>query len=265
MGEVWSAVHVTIHMRVAVKVLLARALHVPEIVARFEREAVLLGRTHGSHVPRIIDFFVDPTYGPLLVSELIEGRSLSSLIGSPLSVEDTVDLGIDLAAGLEELHRANVVHRDLKPGNVILQAAREGNRRAVIIDLGVSRLLDDQDDSSAEISITAADAVVGTVEYMAPEQILSCSEVTPRADIYALGALLYRVVAGVHAFAADLGRLELVRAKLTTEAPKLSIGRDDELARGLVAVVSRALQSEPRRRYQSAAEMRSDLLRLRVA
>jgi serine/threonine protein kinase len=262
MGEVWAAVHVTIQTRAAVKVLLPAALQVPDIVARFEREAVLLGRAQGPHVPRVMDFFVDEKWGPVLVTEFVEGQSLADVLKSPLSVEAAVDLGIDLATGLEELHQASVVHRDLKPNNVILRQQKEGPARAVIIDLGVSRLVKDAA-GPAEEQITVTDVVVGTLEYMAPEQIISCKEVTPASDLYALGALLFRAVAGAHVFGSQLSRVDLVRAKLSSEAPSLPVRRQDAVARGLAAIVARALERDPARRYHSADEMRADLLRLR--
>jgi serine/threonine-protein kinase len=261
MGEVWSAEHVTLQARVAVKVLHAHALAVPAVVARFRREALLLGRMHSNHLPRAIDFLEDDVHGPVLVTELVEGVSLADLLAQPLSIEQAIELGIDLATGIAELHRASVVHRDLKPGNVILRPVGPGRTRAVIIDLGVSRLVG-QDFPGEVAETTGNDVVVGTVAYMAPEQILGCGDVTPVADLYALGALLFRAVTGRHVFGADLDRLELVRAKLTRKAPSLPTARRDPVARGLAAVVARALERHPARRFQSAEELRADLLHL---
>ncbi len=259
MGEVWAAMHETIRTRVAVKLLLPRALHVPEIVTRFEREALLMGRVHGAHVPGVIDYFVDAEVGPMLITELVEGQSLADVLRTPLSVEAAIELGIDLASGLSEIHRASVVHRDLKPSNVILRGGgAAGAMHAYIIDLGVGRLVEGDTASSDIAPITTADIVVGTAEYMAPEQVLNCKDVTPSADLYALGALLFRAVAGVHVFGPDLGRLDFFRAKLTKDAPALQTERDDALARGFAAVVAKALEREPARRYQTADELRSD-------
>jgi len=257
MGEVWSAEHVTLRTQVAVKVLLAEALGIPEIVGRFEREAVLLALMHSEHLPHALEFLVDDLYGPLLVTELVEGRSLAAVLARPLSVEQAIELGIDLATGVAELHRAGVVHRDIKPGNVILRPVEHGRTRAVLIDLGVSRLVDDPPD------MTPGDLVVGTVSYMAPEQILGCGAVTGASDLYALGALLYRAVTGGHVFGPGSDRLELVRTKLMCEAPPMPTGRHDPVALGLATVVASALERNPTRRYQSAEEMRADLFHLR--
>jgi serine/threonine-protein kinase len=266
MGEVWAAEHLTIHMRVAVKVLLDRARRDPDIRARFEREAVLLGRTHGCHVARVIDFASDPVYGPVLVTEFVEGASLAEVLKTPLDVEHAIELAIDLAAGLAELHRARVVHRDLKPANVILRATEEGGLQAVLIDLGVSHTVEGEPGGGADLSpLTGSDVVVGTLEYMPPEQILCSAKVTPAADIYAFGALLVRAVTGRNVFGPDLDRVDLVHAKLTRDAPPLETGRQDPLALGLAAIVRRTLERSPSKRYASADELRAALCHLRDA
>ncbi len=266
MGEVWAAEHVTLHMKVAVKVLLPRALDVPEIVARFKREALLLARTRSEFVPRAVDFTVDDMYGPILVTDLVEGECLSNAMKAPLSVEETVDIGIALASGLADLHRSHVVHRDLKPSNVILTRSAGGERRAMILDLGVSRWVNDEPsiDEESEISaITIGDNVVGTLEYMPPEQLLHCGGVTSTADVYALGAILARAVLGRHIFGA-LEKVELVKTKLTADAPALETGRTDRTAVGLVEIVRRALQRDTGDRYRSADELLEALQGLRA-
>jgi serine/threonine-protein kinase len=264
MGEVWTAEHLSLRMSVALKVLLPHALEVPEIVARFEREAHLLGRLRSDHAQRAVDFFVDGAYGPVLVTELIDGRSLAEAMKTRFTVERAIDLGVQLATAVDELHRARVVHRDLKPANVILRATGDGETRATIIDLGVGRLFDESE-GSGELEITTADVVVGTVEYMAPEQIVPCGALTAGADLYALGAILYRAVASEHVFGGSLDKLDLIRAKLASEAPPLPTGREDSVSRGFAAVVAHALERRPAARYQSALELRADLLRLRSA
>ena len=263
MGEVWSAEHVATRSKLAVKMLLPRSLRIPEIVARFDREAILLGRIRSEHVPRAIDFFKDESFGPILVTEFVEGESLASRIKEPLSVEQAVDLGIALATGVADLHAAHVVHRDLKPANVIMCSERDEGSRAVIIDLGIARLRHEPTDAAEVADITTCGVVVGTFEYIAPEQIVQCGDVATTADVYALGALLYRAVAGKHVFGNRLDRLELVRTKLTTDAPPLPTGRHDALADGLSAVVARALERTPAARYPSAGELRADLVRIR--
>src|SRR5262249_54549481 len=155
-----------------------------------------------------------------------------------LSVEEAIDLGIEIASALRELHAANVVHRDVKPANILLRPLTGGGTRAVFVDLGVSRHVPDsaQSDEECLTEITAIDRAVGTIEYMAPEQILCSRKALPSADIYGLGALLYRAVAGHNVFG-DVHGMDLARLKLSEDPPLLDTGRSDRVAKGLAATI----------------------------
>ncbi|MFO0616046.1 MAG: protein kinase [Polyangiaceae bacterium] len=260
MGEVWSGEKVSNHPsgageRVALKRLLPAASKHHEVVARFRREAVLLGRIQSKYVARVIEFVDDREFGPVLVMEFIEGPSLAHILEDrKLLVEEAVDLCVDLAVALCDLHEAKVVHRDLKPGNIIMKPMPDGTTRAVIVDFGIGRQLTNKDNPDEITGITRANIALGTVEYMAPEQILNSRDVTPTTDIYAIGAILYRAVAGIHAFGTRRGE-ELARAKLIEDAPRLDSGRNDEIARGLADVVARCLKKRPAQRFGSAKEL----------
>jgi serine/threonine protein kinase len=266
MGEVWQGVHCDLQLRVAIKTLRKDMIANHEVVARFTREAFLLGRIQSDHVVRVLDFASDRRLGPVLVTEFVDGPSLASMLEARrLSVEEGVDLAIDLLGGLRELHRARIVHRDVKPANVLMRSLGDGEQRAVFVDLGVSRLV--PDDSRLEdclTEITTADRAVGTIEYMAPEQILSSRNVTAAADLYAVGAILYRAVSGQHAFS-ELHGVDLMKRKLSTAAPPLRTGRTDPVAKGFEEVVARALAAPPGERYEVADEMLADLSLLRDA
>jgi serine/threonine protein kinase len=267
MGEVWAGEHVQLRTGVALKVLLREASENPEVVRRFSREGLLLGQIHSDHVARAYDFVSDGRYGPALVMELVDGQSLAGVLASRcFTVEEGIELGMEIAGALREIHEARVVHRDVKPANIILKPLREGRHRAVFVDLGVSRWLTDGHETDDELmaEITTVDRAVGTPEYMAPEQILSSRTVLPAADLYALGAILFRAVAGHHVFAELQGR-ELLSAKLTLEPNALVTGRLDRVAAGFEEVVARALASTPADRYEVAGEMLVDLSLLRDA
>jgi len=265
MGEVWAGEHLAVGSRVAVKTLLSAAACNHEVVARFKREAYILGRIRSDHVARVVDFVADDTFGLVLVMEFVEGEPLSRVLAHKvLNVEETIDLGVDIASALCDLHRAHIVHRDLKPGNIILQPLHAGRFRAVVVDFGVSRLNSSGQDDDEEITgITRADMAVGTIEYMAPEQILNSRNVTSTSDIYATGAILFRAVVGQHIFGNPATDTELAQKKLTTEPPPLPLGRTDKIAQGLAEVVQRAIRRRPAERYQSADEMLAALLALR--
>jgi eukaryotic-like serine/threonine-protein kinase len=264
MGEVWQGVHIDLRMAVAVKAPRREMLADQEVVARFTREAFLLGRVQTDHVVRVLDFVSDQHLGPVLVTELLDGVSLSEVLASRrFTVEEAIALAIDLAVGLRDLHEAHVIHRDVKPGNVIMRRTGNG-ARAVLVDLGVGRLEPDGEpvEGPELTEITTVDRAVGTFEYMAPEQILGSRSVSAAADLYAVGAMLFRAVSGCHVFG-DMQDVELLRRKLDAPAPPLDTGRSDRVARGLEEVVRRALAMAPANRYESADEMLADLLLLR--
>ncbi len=261
MGEVWEGIHVELGHRVAIKVLRKESLECREMVARFAREAVLLARVHSEHVVRVIDWVDRGRHGPVLVMELLEGTSFAEIVNDQrVSLEDAVEVAIDVLRGLQAMHAARVIHRDVKPGNVVLRRMHDGSRRAVLIDLGVGRLADD--DVKVE-ELTTSDRVVGTLEYMAPEQILDCQNANEAVDVYAVGALLFRAVAGVHPFGDKRG-VELVREKIHRPVPPLRTGRRDAIARKFESIVERAIAYSPKDRYATADALLTDLEQLRA-
>jgi serine/threonine-protein kinase len=245
MGEVWAGEHLGMGAPVAVKTLLPSSAQDPQIVARFRREASLLGRLRSERVARVLDFVEDPVAGLALVMEYVDGEPLGAVLArGRLSVDEALEVGVDLAGALCDLHRAKVVHRDLKPDNVILAPSLGDRRRAVLVDLGVGRVDAAPGVDDAVSSITEADTAVGTLPYMAPEQLLHSASASAAADVYALGAILYRALSGEAVFSdADDG--VAARRKLVDDAPPLSIPRIDRVAAGLSAVVARALRREP--------------------
>lgn len=252
MGEVWAADVLRDGREVALKILSAASRKHAEVVTRFRREAFLLGRIKSSHVARIIEFIDDEAVGPVLVMELIAGRSLLSILEErKLGVEEAVFLARDLGRALCDLHAVNIVHRDLKPGNIIMRPDADNVLRAVVVDFGIGRQLASEGEEIT--GITRANIALGTVEYMAPEQILDSREVTPLADIYACGAILFRAVAGHHVYGARRDQ-ELARAKLLEDPPRLPAG-PNEISRGLADLVARCLVRKPKQRLASAKQL----------
>lgn len=264
MGEVWAGTNLMVGVRVAIKRLLPAGTHNHESLARFKREAQLLGRVNSEFVARVVDFVEDPSYGLVLVMELVEGPSLYTLLNQrKFSIEEAIDLGCDILSGLCDLHDSQIVHRDLKPGNIIIEQRSRGRQRARIVDFGMSRIIQSGGDDEEEMTgITRADVALGTLEYMAPEQMLNSRGVTGSADIYAAGVILYRAVAGHHAYRSDSDG-GLVRSKLTMDAPPLPSGRDDSVARAFESVVAKALHRKLQDRYATPGEMLRDLEQLR--
>ena len=263
-GEVWAGVDVESGAKVAIKKLLPAASAHREQVARFKREANFLSRIHSEYVAKVVDFFSDKTHGLVLILELIDGEALNDVLyETRLAVEDAVDVAWDVMGGVSDLHRQQIIHRDLKPGNIMLQRLPSCKRHAVIVDFGMSRLEGLDKDGEEITALTRADIAVGTMEYMAPEQILNSRGVTGTADIYAVGAMLYRAIAGQHVFG-ELTDALLARHKMITDPPPLSSGRTDALARGLEAIVMRMIRRKPGDRYPRAEDVLADLAALRA-
>jgi serine/threonine-protein kinase len=266
MGEVWAGEHVALGVPIAMKALLPAAAVHHEIVARFKREAYLLGRVRSDHVARVLDFVADDAFGLVLVMEYVQGESLAQILQRKrLGVEEAIELGTGIVNALCDLHASHIIHRDLKPGNILVKPMPDGTQRAIVVDFGVSRLVSEGSDEGDTITgITRADMAVGTLEYMAPEQVLSSRDVTAASDLYAVGALLYRAVAGRHIFG-NVTDEQLARKKLLEDPPPLQTGKDDPIGRGLEAVVARAIRRRPAERYAKTEDMLGELITLRDA
>jgi eukaryotic-like serine/threonine-protein kinase len=250
--------------RVAFKVLLPAAAANQEQVSRFHREAKLLALVKSPNVARMVDFVVDDEFGVVLAMELIDGELLSDLLDAALlGVEDTIDIGIQILFGVCDLHSAGIIHRDLKPNNIMLCSKSDGSRRVVIFDLGLSRIIRGEEPASIR-SLTGSHVALGTLECMAPEQILNARDVTERSDIYAVGTILYRAMTGNYPFVSEDER-DVARRKLTVETPEIVVGPMDPIAEGLRAIVTRATRRRPAQRYESARQMCEDLVGLQAA
>jgi serine/threonine protein kinase len=264
MGEVWAGVRLGDNTAVAIKVLLAHDTDANEVHARFRREAQVLARVRSDYVAQVLDFLTEED-GLVLVMELIPGDSLHAVLSydQALTVEATLDIVSDVLRGLRDLHSSNIVHRDLKPGNIVLRPRPGLRPRATLIDFGVSRIMSAPEDDEEITAITRGDRVLGTLEYMAPEQILGSRSVTGTADLYAVGAMMFRAITGHHVFG-DLQEGHLAVAKLNKDAPRLDIDRTDEIAERTQVLVSRLLSRRLRDRFKSAEEALAEVDAIRL-
>lgn len=256
MGAVFRAEHVYMRKDVAVKVLRPDLTTASDIVERFRREAEIAASLEHDNIVRVTDFGRSPDGYLFLVMELLHGESLfdrARRLG-PLPVEEVVPILSQVCAGLEAAHRRGVVHRDLKPENVFLHRLDAGGTIAKILDFGIAKITD-----PTSASATHPGMVVGTPEYLSPEQALG-SSVDSRADIYAVGLIAWRVLAGRHPFRADDPRA-LLMMQATQEVPPLTEPRPD-LAHvpALVAAVSRACAKAPGERHRTAGDLGRELL-----
>lgn len=254
-GVVWLAYRTDTGERVAIKVLHPEAAVSREIVERFRREAWALSRLTSPHIARMYELLTGPAVEMALVMEYIEGELLSDVFNrARFSVEDALGLGVGILAGVAEMQSMGIIHRDIKPENVILRPNDTG-WHAVIFDFNLSRIKDPGGKTS---SLTSMHAAIGTVPYMAPEQLLDARRVTEASDVYSVGTILYRAIHGELPF--DMR--QSLREKLQEEARPLQTGRLDPMAQGLERVVNRSLRRRPAERYAKAQDMLAELTRL---
>jgi serine/threonine-protein kinase len=257
MGEVYKARDTRLDRTVAIKVLPAAAAVHPDLHRRFEREARTVSQLSHPHICALFD--VGQHDGSsFLVMEYLEGENLAQrLRRGPLLLEEALGHGLQVAEALEEAHQHGVVHRDLKPANVVLT-----KKGATLLDFGIAKLrstMPAEDESVRSRPLTGEGLVVGTLPYMAPEQ-LEGRAVDERTDVFAFGLVLYEMVSGRQAFEAPSGP-GLIAAILRCEPPPLS--RVQPLTPPpLEAIVQRCLAKDPADRWPTAGELVSALRRL---
>jgi TolB-like protein len=256
MGEVWRARDPTLEREVALKVLPAATVADDTARARLLREARLAARLNHPHVCTVHE--VGEAEGQAYVAmELVPGQALSERLASGrMGVGDVLRLGQQMADALAHAHDSGVVHRDFKSPNVIVTP--EG--RAKVLDFGLAKEVAEAESEATTLtaaSLTVPGAVVGTLAYMAPEQ-LKGRRADARSDVWALGVVLYEMASGVRPFAGKTG-YELSSAILTHPPPPLPA----DVPPALAAVVERCLAKDPAQRYPRAGEVRSALETLR--
>ena len=255
-GVVVRARHLTIDQIVAIKVLTPSEEGAwKDDAARFKREAQATAALRSEHVVRILDVDSLEDGSPYIVMEYLEGETLHHTIHTrPLSVEEAVDHVIQVLAALGEAHGAGIVHRDLKPANVFITRGAGGTMVAKVLDFGVSKIGAHSGLGSASASsqpITKTGAVLGTVAYMAPEQMVDAKRVDARADLWSVGIILYELLTKLTPFGPATNPT-IVTTVLTKPPTPLSELRPD-LPPKLVRGVMRCLEKLPENRPATAA------------
>jgi len=251
MGVVYRALDPVLMRRVAIKVMSDAFAQNDDLRERFLREAQAAGSLQHPNVITIYDF--GEVDGHLYIAmEFVEGQDVAELIAHqvPLTTTNKLDIAIGVLQGLAFAHKRGIVHRDVKPANIRVDA--DGNAR--IMDFGVAHL--------ASSEMTRTGVVIGTPSYMAPEQILG-GKVGPEADIFSVGAVLYEMLTGTRPFAG--GPLQAVMHRVLSESPLPLDVCTPGLPARLNEIVMRALAKEPEKRYASALAMANDLLAVRAS
>jgi beta-lactam-binding protein with PASTA domain/tRNA A-37 threonylcarbamoyl transferase component Bud32 len=254
MAEVHRGRDLRLGREVAVKVLRSDLARDPSFQVRFRREAQAAASLNHPAIVAVYDTGEDRSSSgatPYIVMEYVEGETLRDVLrrAGVLPPERAMTLAADICAALDFSHRNGIVHRDVKPGNVMITP--EGTVK--VMDFGIARAVSD---SAATMTSTAA--VIGTAQYLSPEQARGES-VDARSDVYSTGCLLYELVTGAPPFTGDSP--VSVAYQHVREDPKLPSSVNPAIPPELDAILLKALSKNPANRYQSAAEMRNDLLR----
>lgn len=255
MGVVYRARDERLERDVALKVLPEGSLTDESPRKRFRREALALSRLNHPNIATIFDFDSDGGVD-FLVMEYVEGVSLAHRIARcALSEKETVSIGAQIAQALEEAHDHGVVHRDLKPGNVLLTP----KGRVKVLDFGLARLLQPVDSLDGTESLTQTSAMAGTLPYMTPEQ-LQGEAADVRSDIHAVGAVLYEMATGQKAFHEEL--TSRVIDQILHHPPMSPRAINRRMSPELERIILKCLEKSPDDRYQSARELEVDLRRV---
>jgi eukaryotic-like serine/threonine-protein kinase len=243
MAEVWCATDTQLDRKVALKILQPRFAQDQEFVERFRREA---SSAAGLQHPNVVNVFdrgeYDGTY--YIAMEYVEGASLRDLVNRGMSVEAAVGVTRQILAAARFAHSNGVIHRDLKPGNVLV----DRNGRATVTDFGIAK--------AGVSEITQTGSVMGTAQYLSPEQAQGL-EVTAASDLYSVGVILYEALTGRVPFEADSA--VAVALKQVSEVPRPPSELNPKVSRALDAVVLKALAKDPANRFASADEFEAAL------
>jgi eukaryotic-like serine/threonine-protein kinase len=252
MGQVYLAEHVKMGRRSAIKVMNPSLVHDPDAVARFNREASNASRITHPNVCAIYDFGETPDGLIYLAMEFVEGEPLTDLLKreGALRPERAVQIFLQTADALQAAHDLGIVHRDLKPDNIMISRGRDGRDVVKVVDFGIAKAVGGD---SAGQKVTKTGLVVGTPEFMSPEQ-LSGDQLDGRSDLYSLALVLFRMLTGKLPFEANTSQEAMIK-RLTDEPAKLvQASPDKSFPAGLQEVLDAALTRNPVDRYQTVAK-----------
>lgn len=242
-GAVYKAYQTTVSREVAIKIILPRFASQPDFIRRFEAEAQLIARLEHLHIVPLYDYWRDPEGAYLVMRWMRGGNLAASLKDRPYDLESAALLLGQVASALDRAHKNGVVHRDIKPANIFLD--EDGN--SYLGDFGIAKEMTEQ-------GITQPDQLVGSPDYLAPEQARN-EPVTPQTDIYSLGVVLYEMLAGEHPFPA-LTPVERMFKHLNDPLPLLN-NLNSEVLSAINDVIQRATAKNPLRRFADALELAS--------
>ncbi|MDC0718496.1 serine/threonine protein kinase [Nannocystis bainbridge] len=255
MGAVWRAQNIRVRKAVAIKLMHPEFAGNPGILDRFKNEATAAGQIGNSHICDIYDFG-QSVLGPYIVLEMLNGRSVGELVQQTGQVDPGLAVLIIRQAliGLDAAHAVGIVHRDLKPENIFLHEPSPGHLLVKLMDFGISKFSQAGSEGGGR---TSAGVLMGTPEYMSPEQTEGAAGVDHRTDIWAMGAILYKALTGADAFHG--ATMAAILVAVSTKQPTPIAQLAPHVPPGLVAVVERCLAKEAGDRFASCSELSAAL------
>jgi len=259
MGVVCEAEHVEIGKRLAIKIIDASLVGMSDIAMRFRQEARAASLVESQHIVQVFDVGQDERLGLYLVMELLTGEDLAAVLARDkrLSADAAVRIAMQVARGLAKAHEAGVVHRDLKPANIFLSQREDDEPLVKILDFGISKVID-ASRAESKLKLTRAGTVVGTPQYMSPEQAQGFT-VDERTDVWALGLVLYEMLAGRPAYP-ELPTYEAFIINLVSHPPDRLADVAPWVRTPLADVVHAALEHDLEKRIPSCIELARRLL-----
>src|SRR5262252_3957165 len=252
MGAVYRGKHVLMDKTVAIKVLKPSLAGDDAVVARFSREAKAASRISHPHAVSVTDFGESENGVVFLVMEYLDGQTLKEVIKSdgPMTLARTTEIIRQVAGALDAAHEQGVIHRDLKSDNIMLSKTN-GGEWAKVLDFGIAKI--QQPEGGRDIDITAANLVIGTPQYMSPEQCSQSGPIDARSDVYSLGIIVYEMLAGRVPFTGESPTVIMMK-QVQDEPPVITEARPD-VPVAVAQIISRALAKTPADRFQSAGAL----------
>ena len=256
MGVVYEAEDLKLGRHVALKFIPENLTGDPKSLERFTREARAASQLNHPNICTIHGI-EDNNGHPFIVMEKLEGESLKAHIsGHPMAMEEVLDVGVQIADALVASHAKGIVHRDVKPANIFLTP----NGQVKVLDFGLAKLVHAQDDAAADLSLTAVGIIPGTAVYMSPEQARS-ETIDARSDLFSFGTVLYEMATGKKPFTGNNSLVTLDAVLHSKPVPPKDL--NPKIPIELEGIIGKAMEKDRTHRYQSAAEMRSDLAQLK--
>lgn len=258
MGTVYKARHILMDRIVALKVLRRELVHDKAMMARFQLEAKAVSRLKHPNVLAVHDFGVTPDQVPYLVMDLLDGITIADILETegPLAPGRAINIFIQVCEALGHAHSKGVIHRDIKPGNIVISKDNSGADFALVVDFGIAKVFEEGKDVN---KLTATGHIFGSPSFMSPEQCMG-GNIDQRTDVYSLGCVIYEAVTGVSALCGDSLLETLFKHVNETPRPFSEANRSVAQVPELEAIVFTALSKKASDRFQSMAEM-ADALR----